>query len=165
MCRAYSSCFQIHSLSLLIPVQGHGVLQPVQHHLGVSHRKKKPWTGRTSQDQQSFTLTFKPMGNFERPVPLTCVFLECGNKTNTNSGRKCKPRQGRGQESNAIFFFFFALRGNSANSEPLCWATARKFITDLCQHIEITHVEHSFSLTVDFCAEGETNNAHFHLKS
>lgn len=49
------------------------------------------------------------------------------------------------------------------NIEQLCCATARKFITDLCQHIEITHVEHSFSLTVKLCAEGE--KTHFHLKS
>lgn len=47
------------------------------------------------------------------------------------------------------------------STEPLNCATARKFITDLCQHTEITHVDHSFNPTVDVCVE--KTNTHFHL--
>lgn len=82
------------------------------------------------------------------------------NQTKQNNKKKMQTAAGARNRIQAL-----VLRGSSTNTELLCRATAREFITDTCQHIGITHVEHSFNLTGEFCAEREKTNTHFHLKS
>lgn len=83
------------------------------------------------------------------------MLLECGNNTNVEENAY----QGKTRVKNQTEASLFVPRGSSVSTKPLNCATARKFITDLCQHTEITHVDHSFNPTVDVCVE--KTNTHF----
>ncbi|MEQ2247193.1 hypothetical protein ILYODFUR_006748 [Ilyodon furcidens] len=77
-------------------------------------RRGPPWTGhqsiarqhRGTQDKQPSTHPFTPKSNFERPINLTDMFLDCGRKseypkrTHTCTGRTCKLHAERRQEVN-----------------------------------------------------------------
>ncbi|MEQ2231961.1 hypothetical protein ILYODFUR_006077 [Ilyodon furcidens] len=67
-------------------------------------RQGPPWTGHQSiagqhrdiQNKQPCSHSFTPMGNLERPIHQTVIFLDCGRKpeyperTNARTGRTCK---------------------------------------------------------------------------